>query len=329
MSQMSNWIGIGVAVALGAAALLVAIFYPAPLNRSEQTISPYTPANPDVEPGRYTKAFVDAAIERYDDEGRDATLAYYNSPESVDGQWYVFIADEGGRIVAHPTVKDNIGRSLDEVLGADINGYRFGEEMLSATEEGKWVDYSYLNPARRNQQEVKHTWVIRHDGLLFGSGWYERSEDTEYYAKANPAGYTQAFVEKALSRYELEGRESTIEYYNARTSVDGQWYVFIIDENDVIIAHPTIPENIGQDLKGPLGTDIYGKEFGRELIAATEDGQWVEYFYDNPANDNRRETKHAWAVRHDGLVFVSGWYEVTAITDFLLPPEAFDYLKVR
>ena len=111
MSQMSNWIGIGVAVALGAAALLVAIFYPAPLNRSEQTISPYTSANPDVEPGRYTKAFVDAAIERYDDEGREATLAYYNSPESVDGQWYVFIADEEGRIVAHPTVKDNIGRS--------------------------------------------------------------------------------------------------------------------------------------------------------------------------------------------------------------------------
>jgi sensor histidine kinase regulating citrate/malate metabolism len=63
-------------------------------------------------------------------------------------------------------------------------------------------------------------------------------------------------VEKALSRYELEGRESTIEYYNARTSVDGQWYVFIIDENDVIIAHPTIPENIGQDLNRAFAKSV-------------------------------------------------------------------------
>ena len=326
---MSNWIGIGVAAVLAAAALLVAIFYPDPLSRSGQSPAVYSGANSRVEPGFYTKAFVDTAIKRYDEEGRMAAITHYSSPDSVDGEWYLFIADEEGRIVAHPTVQDNIGRSLNEVLGTDMNGYHFGDDMLSATEEGRWVDYTYLNPARRNQQEVKHTWVVRHDGLLFGSGWYERSEEAESATKLNPSGYTRAFVEKAINRYESEGREPTIEYYNSQSSVDGQWYLFIIDENDLIVSHATIPENIGQDLKGPLGTDIYGSDFGRKMIAATKEGEWVDYFYQNPAEDNRRETKHAWVVRHDGLIFGSGWYEVTSITNFLLPPEAYQYLRFQ
>ena len=309
---MSNWIGIGVAIVLAVAAVGIAIFYPDPMNRQTTASDLYSGANSEVEPGFYTKAFVDTAIKRYDTEGRTETVAYYNSPESVDGEWYIFIVDEAGSIVAHPTVKDNLGRSLNEVLGTDINGYQFGDEMLAATEEGKWVDYTYLNPARRNQQEVKHTWVTRHDGLLFGSGWYERSEDRESAVKLDPKGYTKAFVEKAISRYETEGREATIDYYNSQSSVDGEWYLFIIDESDSIVSHATIPENIGEDLKGPLGTDIYGNEFGRKMLATTEDGQWVDYFYHNPARDNRRETKHAWLVKRDGLIFGAGWYEVTS-----------------
>ena len=326
---MSNWIGIGIAILIAAAAVGIAVFDPDPLGRKGSASNPYSGANSKVEPGFYTRAFVDTALKRYDENGRAETIAYYNSPDSVDGEWYIFIADEEGRIVAHPTVKDNLGRSLKEVLGTDINGYQFGDEMLSATEEGKWVDYTYLNPARRNQQEVKHTWIIRHDGLLFGSGWYERSEDQDSAVKLNPGAYTKAFVEKAINRYEIEGREATVDYYNSHSSVDGEWYVFIIDENDVIISHATIPENIGEDLKGPLGTDIYGNNFGRKMLATTEEGQWVDYFYNNPAKGNRRETKHAWVVRHDGLLFASGWYEVTSITNFLLPPEAYQYLRFQ
>ena len=28
-------------------------------------------------------------------------LAHYNSPDSVNGQWYVFIADETGELIGH------------------------------------------------------------------------------------------------------------------------------------------------------------------------------------------------------------------------------------
>ena len=44
--------------------------------------------------------------------------------------------------------------------------------MLKADEKGLWVDYLFLNPDTGNQ-EYKHSWVVRHDGLLFGSGWYQ------------------------------------------------------------------------------------------------------------------------------------------------------------
>ena len=50
--------------------------------------------------------------------------------------------------------------------------------------------------------------------------------------KSAPAGYTRFFVDNAISRYETQGLKSTLAHYNREESVDGHWYVFIIDEND-------------------------------------------------------------------------------------------------
>lgn len=126
----------------------------------------------DSDPASYAQAVVDAAVRRYEAEGRDAAIAYYNSAESVVGPWYVFIADENDRIVADPTVPDNVGLDLNGSVGIDSAGYYFGAAMTAADEAGRWVDHVNLNPAT-GQEGVKHSWVIRHDGLLFGSGWYE------------------------------------------------------------------------------------------------------------------------------------------------------------
>ena len=34
------------------------------------------------------------------------------------------------------------------------------------------MSYVFRNP-ESGQEETKHSWVVRRDGLLFGSGWYE------------------------------------------------------------------------------------------------------------------------------------------------------------
>ena len=130
------------------------------------------PAKSD--PASYTVAVVQRALDRYENTGAEATIAYYNTPESVDGAWYVFIIDDNDVIVSHGTSPSPVGLNMNGQIGVDLNGHRYGTEMLAAPEEGAWVHYMFFNPAT-GQGEMKHSWVVRRDNLLIGSGWYESS----------------------------------------------------------------------------------------------------------------------------------------------------------
>ncbi len=125
------------------------------------------------EPDAYTKHVVREALARLEADGLQATIDYYNSAESVDGPWYVFIFDENGIMVAHPTRPERIGTHMqDRELRTDSTGYYYGDVLASTTESGRWLTYVFHNP-ETGEEQTKHSWVIRHDGLLFGSGWYE------------------------------------------------------------------------------------------------------------------------------------------------------------
>ncbi len=121
------------------------------------------------EPAAYTQAVVQDAIRLYNNDGRQAAIDHYSSPDNVDGQWYVFIIDGDGYTIAHFR-PELVGR--DPALRVDATGYFYGDEILSATEVGKWVSYVFTNPDT-GEETLKHTWMVRHDGLFFGSGWYE------------------------------------------------------------------------------------------------------------------------------------------------------------
>lgn len=124
------------------------------------------------DPNAYARYTVQKAIDRYRSDGREATLAYYSDPANVDGSWYVFIIDQDGYNIAHYN-PDRIG--MDPALRVDVTGYFYGDDLMSATEEGRWVEYVFLNPDTGREQK-KHTWAVRHDGLIFGTGWYEGSD---------------------------------------------------------------------------------------------------------------------------------------------------------
>ena len=279
-----------VALVLAAAALAVAV-----TGRGQDA-----PPPEKSDPAAYTVAFVQSAIDRYERDGREAAIDYYSTRESVDGQWYIFIIDENDVTVGHwnPAI-----RNRPPSARVDVTGYFYGPDILAATEEGAWVTYVFLNP-RTNQQELKHAWVVKHDGLYFGSGWYERYVTTPP-DKSDPAAYTVAFVQGAIDRYERDGRDATIAYYSTRESVDGQWYVFIIGENDRTIGHYNPPI---RNRPPTARVDITGYYYGPDILATDEEGRWVTYVFLNPRT-NQQELKHAWVVRHDGLIFGSGWYE--------------------
>lgn len=122
------------------------------------------------EPAAYTKALVQDAIRFYNQEGLQAAIDHYSSPEIVDGPWYPFIIDEDGYTIAHfnPAI-----RGRDPALYVDSSGYFFGDDLMSATEAGIWISYLATNPETGTEMR-KHTWLVRYDGLIFGSGWYEK-----------------------------------------------------------------------------------------------------------------------------------------------------------
>ena len=404
-------------------------------------------------PAAFTQEFVQAALDRYDQEGREATLAYYNDPESiywttnVHGPWYMFIIDENALFVAHPVVPELIGQDVTTLVGT--GGDEFGKEIALATKGGHWTHYRWPNPmACGGEEEPKHSWVIRHDGLIFGAGYYEPrgdycrlfpfpvpdGEGIQLYSRVpgiaaaleNPtprafrsgisaisgwaceaeeivieisgepfavygtdsdgrrwrpgrrrgrllpaaygtiredtaevcgdtdngfsllwnwnnlgdgvytvralldgvpfaqssvtvttfgdamlgdeekAAFTQEFVQAARDRYDRDGREATLAYHNSSASIEGEWYVFIIDENDLFVAHPIMLALIGQDVKTLV--DSNGYEFGKEIAPATKGGHWIHYLWPRPAGGGVEEPKHVWVIRHDGLIFGAGYY---------------------
>ena len=257
-------------------------------------------APPKWQPADYTQHFVRAAIRRYQEEGLDATTAYYNTPESIDGQWYVFIFNQQNDIMlAHAASPPLVGRPASFADGP--NGYPVGEALVAvADEDGEWFSYTYTNPAS-GAVEAKHSWVVAYDGLIFGSGWYERGP-----SKADAPAYTRNFVARAIDLYNSLGRDATIDYYSTTESVDGQWYVFIIDTEDGYTIGHHNPMFLGRDPS--LRVDSTGYFYGDDLLSATESGKWVDYVLLNPATGDQRQ-KHTWAVLHDGLIFGSGWYE--------------------
>ena len=123
--------------------------------------------------------------------------------------------------------------------------------------------------------------------------------------KYEPGAYTKLVVEKAIRRYERDGLQASIEYHNNPDNVDGQWYVFIVNDKGFTIAHHN-PKFRNRDPS--LRVDSTGRFYGNDLLSATEDGRWVNYFIVNPETGDDMQ-KHTWTVRHDGLLFASGWYE--------------------
>ena len=402
-------------------------------------------------PAAFTQDFVQAALDRYDSDGREATLAYYNDWTStrsgnsltrdIYGPWDMFIIDENDLIVSHPFRPELIGQDIKTIVSS--NGHEFGKGIARATEAGHWIHHLWPHPDGPSadlgiptpldetcaEEEPKRSWAVRHDGLIFVSGYYEAAtpvcrlifihatyyscpyypsgaslcpgiaavlenptpqsfrsgistisgwacdaeeivieingepltaaygtirEDTaavcgdtdngfsllwnwnnlgdgthtvlaridgvpfaksrvtvttfgdEMLGDEEKATFTRDFVQAALDRYGSEGREATVAHYNTQASIEGEWYVFIIDENDLIVSHPVMSDLIGQDVKTIVGSDGY--ELGKEIATATEDGHWIHYLWPNPAADGEEEPKHTWVIRHDGLIFGSGYY---------------------
>ena len=259
------------------------------------------------DPAAYTKFVVGQAIARYEAEGRDAVLVHYNSAASIDDQWYVFIIDENDTVIGHYD-PDRRGLDVKGWVGTDINGYNFGPEMLAADESGRWVPYVYVNPVEgtlgdEGVFELKNAWVVRHDGLLFASGWYINNEEFAPQLISESAEHFRRGGLEAILEFSNDpqgisaGLIPTVEYYNSTDTLDGYFTGFVAAPDGEILSHFD-PALIGTDIEDLLGPAVRN---------ATAEGVWITA-EDNPAGAAGPHTMRMWVIDVDGTLIGGGWY---------------------
>ena len=135
----------------------------------------------------------------------------------------------------------------------------------------------------------------------------DTSTSTAEIAYEDWRDYTVEYVDSAIDLYDQRGLEAVQEHYNSAESHVGEWYLFAVDENDIYVLHGLFPRLIGTDIKNV--TDSTGYELGKDIALATEEGRWIEYLWPHPVTLTE-VPKVAFARRHDGYVFASGYYPV-------------------
>jgi len=298
----TRWRALGVVAVVVVGLLFVAGCSDGSENEAGVELSAPSKSDPAV----YTKFVVSQAIAKYEAEGLDTALAHYNNPANIDGQWYVFLIDENDIVIGH-YVPERRGLDVKGWVGTDINGYNFGPEMLAATEEGRWVPYVYVNPASGTLNdddafELKNAWIVRHDGLLFGSGWYINTDEFVPQLIAESAQhFRQGGLEAILEFYNdpqsvSAGLIPTAQYYNSTDTLDGSFTGIIAAPDGQILAHID-PALIGTDIEDQLGPAVHN---------ATAEGTWITAD-DNPA-DRGPKTMRFWVMDVDGTLIGAGWY---------------------
>lgn len=114
------------------------------------------------------------AIAMFDEAGADATMNAINhdpAPDFLDGDLYVFAYDPQDLISAHAANESLVGQPAADFF--DVDGKAFGKEISDvASADGVWVDYMWVDPVSE-ETEPKSSWVVRHDGYIFGVGIYK------------------------------------------------------------------------------------------------------------------------------------------------------------
>lgn len=124
-----------------------------------------------VDAAKMVKQQVAAALARYQEVGQQVFDEISKTDgDYIDGELYVFVLDAEGVSLAHAANPSLVGQNLYNLK--DSTGTFIVQGILeTASPEGAWGDYLFENPLTGNE-EPKRSWVVKHDGLIFGSGYY-------------------------------------------------------------------------------------------------------------------------------------------------------------
>jgi signal transduction histidine kinase len=112
------------------------------------------------------------AIAFFDDVGAEAAFAEMNSGESrfEDRDLYIFVVAQDGTVVAQVADPGRVG--MDARTLRDAADTAYGTMIVDhATPDGVWIEYLREDPLT-GEVAPKASWVVLHDGYIFGCGVY-------------------------------------------------------------------------------------------------------------------------------------------------------------
>lgn len=127
--------------------------------------------------------------------------------------------------------------------------------------------------------------------------------------RADDRDIAVALVKKAVAFNKANGPEKLIEEVSNPKGqfVNGAFYVFLMDKDAVMLAHPINPSLIGQS--NAAIQDVDGKFFTREMFEVTKakGSGWVDYRFKNPKT-NEIAPKSSYVELADDLLVGCGVY---------------------
>jgi cytochrome c len=119
----------------------------------------------------------------------------------------------------------------------------------------------------------------------------------------------RGWVDEAIAFFRATGKEiALVEFSNPQGRfVRGEQYIYVLDLNGVMLAHPVNEQYVGKDFYRIQDSD--GKSFIKEIVdtANTRGFGWVEYKWFDPAT-RREQPKTVYFEKVNGMTFCSGVY---------------------
>ncbi len=302
------------------------------------------------------EAFVRAAKARLDSATTlleyQAALQDFRTDEAwKQGSIYLFIFNTDGVFIFHGDDPSLEGRNLIDLEDAD--GVRIVQDLIAAAAGGGgFVEYLWPDPVVAGDEETgspKVSYALPYSALnrdfVIGSGIFPGSvgveappgepatpRDSVITAAGVVDGETlRAFVEGAKARIEeIDESGELLSPFLSTLREEGDWkhgntFLILMSEEGIVLLHAD-DENAGDKNLHALEDDR-GNTVVQDLIAASDTGGEVEYFWDDPAQEGDEDTaKIAYATQFSGrtygntVVLIGGYYQDVSH----VPPPVYD-----
>ncbi len=235
----------------------------------------------------------DMALAMYAANGTDAFADI--TALDIDDEWYPFVFDAKTALeLADGSILNRTGQTIwnQYELNAAIGGVK---DTLDAG-QGAFITYVFLNP-ETGEQQAKKSWIVKHDGYIFGAGLYLTGE----WASKAEAKWS---VNTTIEMYKDVG-DDIIKTINAMNS-NYTSYPFMLDSDLVVVANGADQKFVGQDLFELITPDKSKEQIKNEL-ASKKAKSWISYTFEHPETGEDAQ-KRSLLKMHEKYVFGAGYY---------------------